>query len=73
MPGQDDDVAGIRRVLIIASTSWWSQTGPFTSPVNTGAEFLGWSSYTRAFYDVADVEGLRRALDQAVADSDNGR
>lgn len=58
---------------VSASTSWWSQNVPFTSPMNTGAEFPGWSSYTRACYDVADVEGLQRALDQAVADSDNGR
>jgi hypothetical protein len=32
---------------------------------NSGAEFLGRGSYVSAFHDVADVDGLLRALDIA--------
>ena len=53
--------------LVAAAESFWSRGLPFTTPMNTGAEFIGWSSYTRAFYDVADVDGLKRALDQIAA------
>lgn len=55
--------------LVSAAESFWSRGIPFSKPVNTGAEFIGWSSYTRAFYDVADVEGVKRALDQIDAAS----
>lgn len=37
---------------------------------NTGAEMIGGGSFTNAFYDVADVAGLRRALDTVNAELD---
>ena len=45
--------------------SWWAgrNRGFFgVTPDNSGAEMLGGGSFTNAFYDVADVAGLRRAL-----------
>ncbi|WP_111765744.1 hypothetical protein [Nakamurella deserti] len=44
---------------------WWKgRRGGFfgVTPDNTGAEMLGGGSFTNAFYDVAEVAGLRRAL-----------
>jgi len=44
---------------------WWQgrRRGFFgVTPDNSGAELLGGGSFTNAFYDVADVAGLRRAL-----------
>lgn len=46
--------------------AWWRRgnRGFFGLPAdNTGAELMGGGSFTNAFYDVADVAGLRRALD----------
>lgn len=44
---------------------WWRRNKGFfgVTPDNTGAEMVGGGSFTNAFYDVADVAGLRRALD----------
>jgi hypothetical protein len=41
--------------------SWWRGTS--LPAENTGMESLSRSSYTHAFHDVADVDGLLRALD----------
>ncbi len=56
-----------------AGRPWWigRSRGFFgITPDNTGAEMLGGGSFTNAFYDVADVAGLRRALDTVNAGLD---
>lgn len=61
---------GTHLTVILASAApraAWGRRGLFgiTDIGNTGAEFMGGGSYTTAFYDVADVAGLRAALNRS--------